>query len=71
MDKNLIKTVIGEKLHEISNVKFVRRPVLYEDATSYVNVGIRRAGKSWLPCNYAGRTGARKRRGSFIINAGA
>lgn len=48
MDKNVIKTVIGEKLHEISNVKLVRRPVFYEEATNYVNVGIRRAGKSWL-----------------------
>ena len=48
MDKNVIKTVIGEKLHEISNVKLVRRPVFYEESTNYVNVGIRRAGKSWL-----------------------
>ena len=48
MDKNIIKTIIGEKHHEIAQVKLVKRPTLYEDRMSYVNVGIRRAGKSWL-----------------------
>lgn len=48
MDKNIIKTIIGEKHHEISQVELVPRPVTYEDRMCYVNVGIRRAGKSWL-----------------------
>ncbi|MBQ9660736.1 MAG: ATP-binding protein [Bacteroidales bacterium] len=48
MDKNIIKTIIGEKHHEISRIDLTTRPVKYEDAMSYVNVGIRRAGKSWL-----------------------
>ena len=48
MDKSIIKTIIGEKHHEINRVKLVRRPVMYEDAMNYVNIGIRRAGKSWL-----------------------
>lgn len=48
MDKGIIKTIIGEKQREISQVKLVKRPVSYEDAICYVNVGIRRAGKSWL-----------------------
>ena len=48
MDKGIIKTIIGEKQLEISQVKLVKRPVSYEDAMCYVNVGVRRAGKSWL-----------------------
>ena len=48
MDKGIIKTIIGEKQQEISQVKLVKRPASYEDALCYVNVGIRRAGKSWL-----------------------
>ncbi len=48
MDKAIIKTIIGEKHQEISQIQLVKRPVLYEDAMCYVNVGIRRAGKSWL-----------------------
>ena len=48
MDKGIIKTIIGEKQREISQVKLVERPKTYEDAICYVNVGVRRAGKSWL-----------------------
>ena len=48
MDKGIIKTIIGEKQREISQVKLVERPETYEDAICYVNVGVRRAGKSWL-----------------------
>lgn len=48
MDKNIIKTIIGEKHHEVSRTELTTRPVKYEDAMNYVNVGIRRAGKSWL-----------------------
>lgn len=48
MNKEVIKSIIGEKHQEISRVELVKRPVIYEDAMRYVNVGIRRAGKSWL-----------------------
>ena len=48
MSKEIIKSIIGEKHQEISRVELVKRPVIYEDAIRYVNVGIRRAGKSWL-----------------------
>lgn len=48
MNKGIIKSIIGEKHQEISRVELVKRPVSYEDAMRYVNVGIRRAGKSWL-----------------------
>lgn len=48
MDKNIVKTIIGEKHHDIKNIELVRRPMSYEDSMCYVNVGIRRAGKSWL-----------------------
>lgn len=48
MDKGIIKTIIGEKHLEISQVELLKRPVSYEDQICYVNVGIRRAGKSWL-----------------------
>lgn len=37
MDKGLIKTIIGEKQREISQVKLVKRPISYEDAMCYVN----------------------------------
>lgn len=48
MDKSIIKTIIGEKHQEISKVELLKRPVSYERQMCYVNVGIRRAGKSWL-----------------------
>lgn len=48
MNKGIIKSIIGEKHQEISRVELVKRPISYEDAMRYVNVGIRRAGKSWL-----------------------
>ena len=48
MEKSIIKTHIGEKHYEITHTQLVKRPVLYEDSVCYVNVGIRRAGKSWL-----------------------
>lgn len=48
MDKSIIKTIISEKHLEISQLDPVKRPVPYEDKLSYVNVGVRRAGKSWL-----------------------
>ena len=48
MNKGILKTIIGEKHFEISRTKLVERPVSYEESVCYVNVGIRRAGKSWL-----------------------
>ena len=48
MEKSIIKTHSGEKHYEITHTQLVKRPVLYEDSVCYVNVGIRRAGKSWL-----------------------
>lgn len=48
MDKGVIKSIIAEKHQEISQIKLVKRPVSYEDTLCYVNVGVRRAGKSWL-----------------------
>lgn len=48
MKKNVIKAIIKEKQLEISRLKLVRRPFSYEDNMCYVNVGIRRAGKSYL-----------------------
>ena len=48
MKKNVIKAIIKEKQQEISRLKLIRRPFSYEDNMCYVNVGIRRAGKSYL-----------------------
>ena len=48
MNKNIIKAVIKEKQQEISLLKLVSRPFSYEENVCYVNVGIRRAGKSYL-----------------------
>ena len=48
MKKNVVKAIIKEKQQEISQLKLIRRPISYEDNMCYVNVGIRRAGKSYL-----------------------
>lgn len=48
MNKNAIKTIVKEKQLEIKQLKLVYRPFSYEDSMCYVNVGIRRAGKSYL-----------------------
>lgn len=48
MNKNIIKAIIGERQSEIPRIKLVKRPVSYENSVCYVNVGIRRAGKSYL-----------------------
>ena len=48
MNKNVVKAIIKEKQLEISQLKLIRRPFSYEDYMCYVNVGIRRAGKSYL-----------------------
>ncbi len=48
MDKQVIKTIIGEKQHEIGRTRLIQRPVEFEALVNYVLVGIRRAGKSFL-----------------------
>ena len=48
MKKNVVKAIIKEKQQEISQLKLIRRPISYENNMCYVNVGIRRAGKSYL-----------------------
>jgi len=48
MDKQIIKDIIIERQKSIMNTWLVRRPVEFEDTASYVLVGIRRAGKSYL-----------------------
>lgn len=48
MNKSVIKAIIGERQAEIPRIKLVKRPLTYESSVCYVNVGIRRAGKSYL-----------------------
>ena len=48
MNKNIVKSIIGERQSEIPRIKLVKRSVKYESNVCYVNVGIRRAGKSYL-----------------------
>jgi len=47
MDKQIIKTIIGEKQQEIEQLELLSRANLFEEVTSYVLIGIRRAGKSY------------------------
>jgi predicted AAA+ superfamily ATPase len=47
MDKQIIKTVIGEKQQQISNIGLQQRANYFDDNSCYVLVGIRRAGKSY------------------------
>ena len=47
MDKQIIKTIIGEKQQEIVGLELLRRNNQFEENTSYVLLGIRRAGKSY------------------------
>lgn len=48
MEKRIIKTIIKEKQREILLTNLVQRPIKFEPGVSYVLVGIRRAGKSYL-----------------------
>lgn len=48
MDKQVIKTIIGEKHQELRDICLVNRPQEFEDMMNYVLIGIRRAGKSYL-----------------------
>ena len=47
MDKHIIKTIIGEKQQQISNIGLQQRANCFDDDSCYVLVGIRRAGKSY------------------------
>ncbi len=47
MNKQIIKVIIGEKQQEIEVLQLLQRGMLFEENTSYVLVGIRRAGKSY------------------------
>ncbi|MCR5573511.1 MAG: ATP-binding protein [Bacteroidaceae bacterium] len=47
MNKQIIKAIIGAKQKEIEGLKLLSRDNLFEDNTSYVLVGLRRAGKSY------------------------
>ena len=47
MNKQIIKAIIGAKHKEIEGLKLLSRDNLFEDNTSYVLVGLRRAGKSY------------------------
>ncbi len=47
MDKQIIKTIIGEKQQEVVRLELLNRDNQFEHDTSYVLLGIRRAGKSY------------------------
>ena len=47
MDKQLIKSVIVEKQQQISQVELLQRDEVFDAKSSYVLIGIRRAGKSY------------------------
>lgn len=47
MDKQVIKTIIGEKQQEIKEVKLLQRGEIFDNQSRYVLTGIRRAGKSY------------------------
>lgn len=47
MDKQIIKSIIGEKQHEINHVELLDRAEPFDDNARYVLTGIRRAGKSY------------------------
>ena len=47
MDKRVVKTIIGEKQQQITKTKLLQRGEHFDDRSSYVLIGIRRAGKSY------------------------
>ena len=47
MDKQVIKTIIGEKQQEIKEVRLLQRGEIFDSKSRYVLTGIRRAGKSY------------------------
>lgn len=48
MNKQIIKSLIGEYQHLARNIKIVKRDVSFDVNTNYILVGVRRAGKSYL-----------------------
>ena len=47
MDKQVIKTIIGEKQQQITKTKLLQRAEAFDEQSCYVLIGIRRAGKSY------------------------
>lgn len=47
MDKQIIKTIISEKQQELTGLELLSRDNQFEENSSYVLLGIRRAGKSY------------------------
>lgn len=47
MDKQVIKTVIGEKQQQVTKTKLLQRAEALDEQSCYVLIGIRRAGKSY------------------------
>lgn len=47
MNKQIIKTIIGEKQQQIAKTKLLQRSGQFDERSCYVLVGIRRAGKSY------------------------
>lgn len=47
MDKQVIKTIIGEKQQQITKTKLLQRAETFDEQSCYVLIGIRRAGKSY------------------------
>lgn len=47
MDKQIIKTIIGEKQQELRQLKLLDRAETFDASSNYVLIGIRRAGKSY------------------------
>lgn len=47
MDKQIIKTIIGEKQQEVGKLKLLQRAEQFDEHANYVLTGIRRAGKSY------------------------
>ncbi len=47
MNKQIIKTIIGEKQQQISQIELLQRAEVFDEHSCYVLVGIRRAGKSY------------------------
>lgn len=47
MDKQIIKTIIGERQHQLGHVELLQRRERFDERSCYVLVGIRRGGKSY------------------------
>ncbi len=47
MNKQILKTIIGEKQQQISKTELLQRGEHFDEQSCYVLIGIRRAGKSY------------------------